>query len=145
MKLKKKIETALLYVSSRFITHITETSWGYSIWIMEKKGNGFARAYYYSDDQSTIYLDNLSVSWHSRKRGIGTKLQEIREHIGRFAGFKKSCLWVVSGTWQEEWYKRRGYVEVCEHPDETNGLWMEKNLIGGVELKTALVQKIRQN
>ena len=128
MILEKKIKTALLCISSRFITHLSKADWGYSIWIMEKKGRAFARAYIYSDDDKTIYLDNLSVSWYARKEGLGTKLQEIREWIGSYVGFKESCLWVVKGTWQKEWYERRGYIEHQDHPEEKNGVWMIKSL-----------------
>lgn len=130
---EKKIETSLLYVSNRFITHLSKTDWGGSIWIMEKKGRAFARAYWYSDDDKTIYLDNLSVSWHSRKEGLGTKLQKIRESIGSYAGFKEACLWATKGTWQYDWYQRRGYVEFQDHPHETNAVWMKKSLVNKTE------------
>jgi len=129
MMQEKKIETSLLYVSNKFITHLSKADWGGSIWIMEKEGRAFARAYRYCDDDKTIYLDNLSVSWDARKEGLGTKLQKIRESIGRYAGFKEACLWATKGTWQHDWYQRRGYVDYQDYPDEINAVWMKKSLI----------------
>jgi len=107
--------------------------WGGSIWIMERKGNAFARIYWYWDDDTTIYLDNLSVSPKARKKALGTELQIIREKIGIDFNAKYSCLWVEKNTWQYDWYKKRGYVEIGENTDEPNSVWMEKTLTNNFE------------
>ena len=111
-----------------FIEHVNNESWGVSIFIMEKNGNAMAHCYYYNDCQKVIYLDTLNVSEEYRRQGLGTKLQEIREDIGRSVEAKKSMLFVDKNSWMHEWYKRRGYIdeEKCENPDF---IWMEKKLL----------------
>ena len=111
-----------------FIKHINNESWGVSTFIMEKNGNAMAHCYYYNDCKEVIYLDTLNVSEEYRRQRLGTKLQEIREDIGRSVGAKKSMLFVDKNSWMREWYKRRGYIdeEECENPDF---IWMEKKLL----------------
>jgi N-acetylglutamate synthase-like GNAT family acetyltransferase len=113
----------------RFISHSTDHSWGKSILIMEENGNAFARVYWYFDDNLSVCLDWLSVSENSRRNGIGTKLQEIREKLGTELGATTSYLWVEKGTWMHEWYKRRGYEDYKDNEKEKNAIWMQKSLI----------------
>jgi GNAT superfamily N-acetyltransferase len=95
---------------------------------MEKHGFAFAHAYWYHDDKSTINLNWLSVSESSRKKGIGTELQEIREEIGRKLGASVSSLQVEKGSWMHDWYKRRGYEYLREDDNDNNLVWMSKTL-----------------
>jgi GNAT superfamily N-acetyltransferase len=115
--------------SNRFISHSNTSWWGSSILIMEKSGNAFARAYWYNDDKTTIYLDWLSVDKKVRMQGIGTELQKIREQIGLQLGATTSCLWVKKDTWMHDWYKRRGYEDWKDYNDEINAVWMRKHLV----------------
>lgn len=116
-------------VSSRFISHLKTESWGSSILIMEKNGKAFGRLYWYSDDNSTIYLDMLSVDIERRKQGIGTELQQLREEIGRNLGATSCYLWVQKNTWMHNWYKRRGYEDWQVYVQEENSIWMRKLLV----------------
>ena len=114
-----------------FITFQSKSSWNREvemIRIMEKSGKAFARVYWYLDDSNSIYLDSLSVSEVYRRKGLGTKLQEMREDIGRLRSAKYSYLWVEKGSWMEEWYKRRGYSYYKEYEDLNNHVWMRKEL-----------------
>lgn len=113
----------------RFITHSTTTSWGTVTYIMEEHGRAFARMYQYKEDSATIYLDSLSVGKSIRKQGVGTKLQEIREGIGKKMGAKDSFLWVLKDSWMHDWYKRRGYEDYNEYEEDANYIWMRKGLI----------------
>lgn len=113
----------------KWIKHFKDDKWGFTVFIMAENGNAFARAYWFKDDLETIYLDWLSVNEVNRKEGIGTELQLIRERIGVNNGATKSVLWVEKNTWQHEWYKRRGYVDLKPYEKEENAIWMEK-LIG---------------
>lgn len=125
----KKIETALLCISNRFIAHYDRTDWGDCVWLMEKNGKAHSRVYWYSDDDTTVYLDNLSVSPNWRRKGLGTKLQKIREKIGFDIGARTSCLWVKKDTWMHDWYRRRGYVDHQDNEAEDDTIWMKKSLI----------------
>lgn len=111
-----------------FIFHYTTYPWGHGINIMEKYGFGFCRIYWYNDDETTVYLDFLSVSECDRHKGLGTCMQELREEIGRILRATESCLWVVKGSWMHEWYQRRGYVDFIDHKTEENAIWMKKKL-----------------
>jgi GNAT superfamily N-acetyltransferase len=115
-------------VGTEFISHGRPEHWGHSVLIMEKNGSAFARAYWYDDDHSVIYLDGLSVSDIARKHGIATKLQEIREEIGRELGATTSCLWVDKDSWMHDWYQRRGYKDWKLYKNEKNAIWMIKQL-----------------
>ena len=93
---------------------------------MEKQGKAFARLYWYDDDDKIVYLDMLSVDQEERGKGLGTKLQEIRENIGRELGAIEACLWVKKNTWMYRWYKRRSYLDWKDHETENNSIWMKK-------------------
>ena len=100
--------------------------------VMESKGCGFGRAYIYFDDPKHILLDSMSVNEDSRNLGIGLKLQEVREQIGREHGCKYSVLSVDKGTWLINWYKRRGYKWYGRYEPDENfesiRMWMKKKL-----------------
>jgi GNAT superfamily N-acetyltransferase len=110
-----------------FMSHYSKDDWGDCVWLMEKSGKAFARAYWFKDVRKTIYLDSLSVIEESQNQGYGTKMQEIRESIGKELGAKYSCLWVRKGTWMIEWYKKRGYKYYKKYKEE-NAFWMRKKL-----------------
>jgi len=94
------------------------------------KADGVAEAsvYWYLDDSSTIYLCNLVVYPQFRNKGIGEKLQVIREQIGKDLNANTSCLWVKNGTWMHEWYQRRGYSYLKDH-EQKGFIWMIKPLL----------------
>ena len=115
--------------SHRFISHCRSEYWGSSILIMEKNGKAFGRIYWYYDDNTTVYLDWLSVDEKARRKGIGTNLQEIREEIGVRLGANTSCLWVRKNTWMHDWYKRRGYENWKDYNEEENAVWMRKSIV----------------
>lgn len=112
----------------KYISHLKTESWGASILIMEQTGKAFSRIYWFNDDNTTVYLDWLSVSTEFRHQGIGTQLQEMREEIGRKLGAKTSCLWVQKDSWMHDWYKRRGYKDCGNYEKEENAIWMQKTL-----------------
>lgn len=111
-----------------YIYHISMCDWGVFIYIMEKKGSSFARLYWYHEDMSNVYLDSMSVNEEARRKGLGTKMQEIREKIGVQLGFSTSHLWVEKDSWMNEWYKRRGYKNGKIYKGEKNVTWMKKTL-----------------
>lgn len=114
-------------VHGEFISCLWEDETGWVMMIMQMNGHAMCRAYGYSDDPKTIFLDSLYVNEEHRNRGYGEKLQLIREAIGKEFGCKKAMLWVYSGTWMEKWYRRRGYRRKGKPKDE-HSIWMSKSL-----------------
>jgi len=112
----------------QFISHSTKEDWGESILIMEKEGKAFGRIYWYNDDDTTVYLDWLSVDKDARKGGLGTILQKIREDIGKELGAKFACLWVKKDSWMHDWYERRGYKDYMNYKEDKNYIWMQKTI-----------------
>jgi Acetyltransferase (GNAT) family. len=112
-----------------FIMHYNDSEWGEEILIMQEHGLAFARIYWYNDDDTSVYLDWLSVSEDSRKQGIGTKLITLLEEIGRLLGASFSYLYVRKMSWMYDWYKRNSYIDYKENKDNTNMIWMVKSLI----------------
>lgn len=111
-----------------FIQHTNEDKDGFSFSIMEQEGNAFGYAYIYKVNNSVIFLDMLSVSPEYRRQGIGTKLQELREQLGRDYGAEFSKLFVNKDSWLCEWYKRRGYDFNGFRHHLPDHVWMIKNL-----------------
>ena len=111
-----------------FIQHTNEDKDGFSFSIMEQEGNAFGYAYIYKVNNSVIFLDMLSVSPEYRRQGIGTKLQELREQLGRDYGAEFSKLFVNKDSWLCEWYKRRGYDFNGFRHHRPDHVWMIKNL-----------------
>ena len=83
--------------------------------------------YWYLDDSSTIYLSNLFVNPDFRNKGIGNKLLDMLEQIGKDLNANTSCLWVKIESWIHEWYKKRGYSDLINHNQE-GFIWMTKTL-----------------
>lgn len=111
-----------------FIEHKTSAGWGWAIHIMESNGLAFARVSQYNNEKESIILDSLSVSESMRRKGLATKLQEIRENIGIEIGAQKAFLWTLKGSWMQEWYKRRGYENYEDFQEDNNYIWMVKDL-----------------
>jgi GNAT superfamily N-acetyltransferase len=109
-----------------FIKHYETLEGWRSVLLMAITGTAFGRAYMYDDEPTVIYLDMLSVNESIRKKGIGTMLQEMREHIGKEWGATESWLWVKKESWMHDWYKRRGYIDDVERNEEH--IWMKKIL-----------------
>lgn len=100
----------------------------YNAWITEKNGHAFAKAYWFDDDTTTIYLSELSVNEGHRNKGIGLQLQLIREEIGREIGAKYAVLWVDKKSWMRKWYDRRGYKYFKKRDHDTTTMWLRKKL-----------------
>ena len=112
----------------KFIPHYVEDEQVESIFIMESQGRAICRIYWYKDDDSTVYLNDLHVDRSFRRKGIGTKLQDLREEIGYLMGAKTSCLSVDSRSWMYEWYIRKGYQYYADREDRKGFVWMQKLL-----------------
>lgn len=125
---RDNIVSVLKDVNNRYITHFVTDSYVDSLLIMEQHGKSFGRLYWYGDDNTTVYLDRLSVDINSRRQGLGTELQIIRENLGIKMGAELACLFVQKNTWMYDWYKRRGYEYYIDYENENNTVWMKKIL-----------------
>jgi len=111
-----------------FIPHIKQEMWGTSIYIMQKEGTALGRVYWFNNDNTSVYLDCLSVNIEERRKGIGTLLQVFREEIGRIIGANFSILTVLKDSWMYNWHIRRGYASFKENEEDSNFVWMRKTL-----------------
>ena len=111
----------------KYITHFKTEPWGTSVCIMHPDGHGFARVYWYDDDDTVAYFDMLSVSQSERKQGIGRDLLKEQESIAFCLGLRKGCLLVENGTWMKDWYIREGYSYYTD--GEENYVYLTKPLV----------------
>jgi predicted N-acetyltransferase YhbS len=118
------------YREQGYVTHFKNDSGMFSILIMEGHGKAFGRVYWYFDEVGVVYLDSLSVDTQSRNEGLGKKVINIQEEIGKLVGASYLCLWVKKGTWMEDWYKRKGYKTLEDYEDAENAVWMKKEVNG---------------
>ena len=95
--------------------------------LMDREGLSYSRGYYFHNDNKTFYMDQLTVDENHRKKGLGLKMQLIRENIAKGLGFKYTMLWVYKGTWMSKWYDRRGYKHHSQHK-KYNAVWLRKKL-----------------
>lgn len=114
-------------VSKRLACHYYKGEVSDSIFLTAIDGASHCRLYWFNDNDNIIYLDYLSVSEAFRKKGLGLKLQLLREQMGKILGAKTSILWVERGTWQRGWYERRGYLFHSDYKKE-DAIWMKKDL-----------------
>lgn len=87
-----------------------------------------ARIYQYSDDNASVYFENIRVDSEFQRKGLGTRLLRMLEVFGKSLGATESYLWVRKDSWMHEWYRRKGYTDFKEH-QVTNFIWMKKHLI----------------
>lgn len=111
-------------IKDKFICHLSEADWGWTINVMEKSGRAFARTYYLNETSDTIYFDWLSVDKEFRSGGLATELLNSHIKVSEFFNLE-SMLWVDKNSWVEEWYKRKGYEYHAEYNDES--VWLIKN------------------
>jgi len=114
-------------MKQQFINLISGVSGCINVQLNEGKATG--SIYWYDDDKTTVYMSSLKVAKDIRKRGFGTKLQEMREEIGRTMGAKHSILLAQNESWMYKWYKRRGYSDYKSHEVKKGFVWMRKLLV----------------
>ncbi len=67
------------------------------------------------DDNITSVIFNLHVSQKSRKQGIGTEIMKYVLNVAKVSKHKTVGLEVKTGSWMEQWYKRRfGFIDYSE-------------------------------
>ena len=101
--------------------------WGGRVLLMERGGLATGRVSYYIDEPDRVYLDGLSVDIRVRGKGLGAKVLELQEQIGRVLGVQYLCMCVRKESWMYNWYKKKGYVDYHED-DEVAYMWVRKEI-----------------
>lgn len=116
-------------VQPGFIHHVGESYWGNSFYVMDERGIAMVCVKCYNEDEpDTAFIESLSVSFKFRELGYGSMLMDMAENVCRALGRRYAVLGVTCGSWQESWYRRRGFSD-CEfvHSDE-NLIILKKDL-----------------
>lgn len=125
-KSRVDLEKIISDIDSNFIFHIEPESWGTTLILMEKQGKAYMSIYWHDDDNTTIYIDYISVDVKVQKQGIGTKLKRIAEEIGTYIGSSYTQTLVDKNKWLYEWYKKCGYADYKYY--DKDYIWMRKSL-----------------
>lgn len=120
----KKIEQI---IGPDYIYHYTNDKKISDIHLMRKDGLTFCHIYWYNDDNTTIYLESLSVDESIREQGIGTELINMCEEIGITLKAKFNILAVEICSWMYDWYVKLGYIFYSTHTED-GLIWMRKVL-----------------
>lgn len=87
---------------------VRKTDFGY-VYDFDFKYGSFC-LYCYNDDNESVFLSNLRVSWCYRKRGLGTYLLRLAvNYFGPLLKRKKLYLLVQKDSWMSEWYRKFGF------------------------------------
>ena len=110
------ISKAVCSIKPGYLHHLADTYWGKSLRIIEKESAAALVAVSWYDDcnPDCAYIEGLSVSFKYRELGYGRELMDMAEDVCRCLERQYAVLYVVKGSWQEEWYHRRGY-EDCDY------------------------------
>lgn len=63
------------------------------------------------EHRDRAWLHDLSVLPGQRSKGLATRLLEICRRRAKAAGRRRLSLWVKPDTWQEDWYRRLGFLK----------------------------------
>ena len=81
-----------------------------------------------TDNNITSVIFNLHVSQKSRKQGLGTETMKYVLDVAKVSKHKTVGLEVKTGSWMEQWYKRRfGFIDYSESTRK-GYKWLIKNL-----------------
>lgn len=107
------ISKAVSSIKSGYLYHLADTYWGKSLHIIEKEtAAALVSVSWYEDcNLECAYIEGLSVSFKYRELGYGRELMDMAEDVCRCLERQYAVLSVVKGSWQEGWYRRRGYED----------------------------------
>lgn len=94
----------------------------------DEHGNSSYTLEYYSDRPKDLILTNVFVKELHRRKGLGNEiLRHVTEYAGN-AGFEQLFVKVGYDTWQNQWYKRHGFVfHECDKYDSCY-VWLVKQI-----------------
>ena len=100
------------------------------VWYMSSVPKDIFRfaIYRYDDDKETIYLSNVLVDKEHRKQGLGNNILNIADKIAKKLKANTICLKVKQSTFVHEWYGRHGYSDLSVDEEESQFIWMTKNM-----------------
>lgn len=86
----------------------------------------FFRQFYFKDDESRMFISDVSVDCVYRNNGLGNQILRLHHEYCRMNKFQYSLLWVDKDSWMEKWYMRNGYI-FHEEKSETEN-WLIKEI-----------------
>ncbi len=106
--------------------HTNRWPWGLMVDIVTHGGRGLVCVSVTDGEENKAWIHNISVVDHCRRRGYGRQLMRLAERKAKLLGCEIALLRVDKGTFQEQWYRRLGYVETM--PDQEAVITLYKYL-----------------
>lgn len=106
-----------------------KTNFG-DVWYMSSVPKDIFRfaIYRYNDDKKIVYLSNVLVDKGHRKQGLGNNILNIADKVAKNLKANTICLKVKQNTFVHEWYGRHGYSDLSVDKEESQFIWMTKNM-----------------
>ena len=103
--------------------HTNRWPWGRMVDIVTHGGRGLVCVSVTDGEENKAWIHNISVVDHCRRRGYGRQLMKLAERKAKLLGCEMALLRVDKGTFQEQWYRRLGYVETMPDQEEVITLY----------------------
>lgn len=103
--------------------HTNRWPWGLMVDIVTHGGRGLVCVSVTDGEENKAWIHNISVVDHCRRRGYGRQLMKLAERKAKLLGCEMALLRVDKGTFQEQWYRRLGYVETMPDQEEVITLY----------------------
>jgi len=84
--------------------------------------------YVYDDDPTVIYMADVRTDESIRGQGYGNEILKEAEKRTLEKGYNTIELQVLDKSWKHEWYRRHGFSDLCYNEDDSNFIWMKKEL-----------------
>lgn len=110
------------------ITHKNTWWWGKTHTIILEQGIGLVNVSVHNEAQDIATIHGISVHDSYRDMGYGDCLLERAENEARLMGAKSVELTARRGSWEELWYKRKGY-EMTGECEDWDGDILTKDLM----------------
>ena len=106
-----------------------EWFWGTSIHFITTDGHALIKLIIDNRCKHRAEVYDLNTHPDKQRQGYASLLMNRAEEEASLRGCVKIVLWVEKGSWQEQWYRRRGYEDedLMEPPSEDT-IWLVKFL-----------------
>lgn len=99
------------------------------VWYFTDKENISRFALYmYNDEPQNFYLSNIYVDIKYRQSGRGNYVLEKATEIAKEHDAENLMLKVLNNSFMHEWYERHGFKDLIYDEEESEYIWMIKEL-----------------